>query len=271
MIARARRIAGLDHPALVPTKFVCLGRSPKVVTDFFSTSVKAVLAAPPDWWMANAKAITVVGIATATEYVHSQAVTDKDLRPANVFFDEHRRPHVAGLVSFATTSYAAPDSDHNEKADVFAFGLILYEIVVGGSHLGSRAVPKDVKMEVKTFIKTCTAPKPTDRPRFARIMRDLRALDYGIVPGIDKAEVSKYVSSLGPMAASGLLTSRAAGLFSTRLWKPPNDASAVIPEPPPTELDLSFTDAWQEAESESESESSDEFASRIPQPLSIVK
>jgi serine/threonine protein kinase len=272
MIARVMDIGDLDHPAIVPIKFVCLGRYPKVVTPFFWSSLKAVLAAPTDWWTANAKAITVVGIAAGIECLHSQAISHKDLRPANVLFDaENRHPHVTGLVSFARTSYAAPEPDPNEKADVYAFGLILYEIVVGGSHLGSRVIPGDIKTEVRTLIQRCTAPKPNDRPAFARIVRELAAIDYCVVPGVGKAEVSKYVASLGATVSAGLLMTRSGPFFATRVQKPPDHAWPVIAEQPPTELDLSFTDGWPEEESESDSEDSGQFRSRIPTLLCLLE
>ena len=110
-----------------------------------SVSLKDVLEKPPLWWTNTTKAITILGIAHAIDYLHDRGVTHRDLKPSNVLFDEKMRPKVcdfdaariesddssADKTIIGTPLYMAPEigsGNYNDKVDFYSFGCIVYEI-----------------------------------------------------------------------------------------------------------------------------------------------
>jgi hypothetical protein len=95
-------------------------------------------------------AVVALGLASALEYIHSQGVIHRDIKPGNILLAEGRRALLAdfGLSRGAesnplttegfvvgTPSYLAPEQltqgVTNEQTDLFQLGLVLYELVSG--------------------------------------------------------------------------------------------------------------------------------------------
>ena len=121
------------------------------------------------------EAVRITGeIASALAYAHGRGVIHRDLKPENVLLDEEGRVHLAdfGLsrlvqegkraettlltrtdVILGTYEYMAPeqrrgDKDLDVRADVFALGVMLYEMLTGQLPHGRFEPPSQVQSSV---------------------------------------------------------------------------------------------------------------------------
>lgn len=146
-------------------------------------------------------------ICRAIDYAHHRGVIHRDLKPENILFDEQAGgvPKVTdfGLASFlddtssrfaltsthvamGTLSYMAPEQRVDAKtadgrADIFALGLILYEMLVGELPAGSYDPPSRRKPgldpRLDGIIANCLKQSPADRyPSVSELIRDLEPL-----------------------------------------------------------------------------------------------
>ncbi|MBF5045140.1 serine/threonine protein kinase [Aggregicoccus sp. 17bor-14] len=146
-------------------------------------------------------------IARAIDYAHGRGVIHRDLKPENILFDEQAGgiPKVSdfGLASFlegndarfevtathvamGTLAYMAPEQRVDAKtadgrADIFSFGVILYEMLVGELPMGNFDPPSqrkpglDPRLDAVVF--RCLRPDPSDRyPSMAALISDLEPL-----------------------------------------------------------------------------------------------
>ena len=146
-------------------------------------------------------------IARAIDYAHGRGVIHRDLKPENILFDEQAGgiPKVTdfGLASFldnqntrfevtathvamGTLAYMAPEQRVDAKnadgrADIFSFGVILYEMLVGELPMGNFDPPSrrkpglDPRLDAVVF--RCLRPDPSDRyPSMAALIADLEPL-----------------------------------------------------------------------------------------------
>ncbi|AKJ00780.1 Serine/threonine protein kinase PrkC, regulator of stationary phase [Archangium gephyra] len=146
-------------------------------------------------------------ICRAIEYAHGRNVIHRDLKPENILFDVQAGdlPKVTdfGLASFledtstrfaltgthmamGTLSYMAPEQRVDAKsadgrADIFALGLILYEMLVGELPAGSFEPPSRRKPKLDSrldgIIERCLKQQPSERyASVTELIRDLEPL-----------------------------------------------------------------------------------------------
>ena len=187
--------------------------------------------------------IILIGIARGMMILHSRHVIHRDLKPENVLIgiDYHPRITDFGLSKFydphnsmsqsmsdsGTAQYMAPEvilSNHfNTKADVYAFGILMYELVTseraysdllkGRKKLTAFNLKKKVceglrptinegsmKKGQKIMIEKCWSEDPKERPTFKEIYKllSLSTVDYitefedsnepKIIPFIDETD-----------------------------------------------------------------------------------
>src|SRR6185503_18702771 len=128
---------------------------------------------------------------------HAQRVLHRDLKPANVLIDDEGRVRITDFGTavagtnekhdtvVGTPGYMAPEQlmpgrELTERTDVYALGLVLYELLVG-QHAFSRPgvgdAPRrpsteitDVNLQLERIILQSLAPEPRDRPGSASVV-----------------------------------------------------------------------------------------------------
>ncbi|OHT03358.1 hypothetical protein TRFO_29281 [Tritrichomonas foetus] len=146
--------------------------------------------------------ISVLCIAYAMKYLHSQGVLHRDLKANNVLIGNDGLPYLADFgvsriiensnrrysKDVGTHSHMAPEVykglEYNEKADVFSFGMLLFEVgekrhpYVKGDDAAEKIIKgerpsfsdkSDITHQMKKLIVKCWADNPEKRPSFKEI------------------------------------------------------------------------------------------------------
>ncbi|HYC90336.1 MAG TPA: serine/threonine-protein kinase [Thermoanaerobaculia bacterium] len=140
------------------------------------------------------------GIAAGLAAAHAKGILHRDLKPANIMIDSRGDARIMdfGLALAAgeddgtisgTPAYMAPEQLEGEPAtvqsDLYAFGLVLYELVTGKRAHNARTLPervrdltseiatpsshiRDIDPAVERIILRCLANDPAQRPASAR-------------------------------------------------------------------------------------------------------
>ncbi len=133
-----------------------------------------------------------VQICEALQYAHEKGVVHRDLKPANILLDkESGRAKIAdfGIAtlqtdtvesltltmdtrSLGTLHYMSPEQQldaHNvtHQTDIFAFGVMLYEMLTGRVPIGHFKLPSlvrsDIPIALDGIVSRCMAESPADR------------------------------------------------------------------------------------------------------------
>jgi hypothetical protein len=154
---------------------------------------------------------TVTGITLAIRYLHSQRVIHCNLSRHSVLLDwdwnarlvdiRHSirsNSHSVGadLCASVRWRYLAPECFENEVAlqsNVFAFGLILYEIVI---EKAKPKIPDFVLPGVAGLICHCWAFSRDDRPLFHEIFDRWAAMQFRVTTGVNSATISAFVKKI---------------------------------------------------------------------------
>jgi serine/threonine protein kinase len=163
---------------------------------------------------ATVKAGLICDIVMGMRYVHFRGIIHRDLKPSNILIDQNgrvkisdfgiSRPESAGgpwSDGVGAVGYAAPEQSsrnirHTTKTDVFAFGLVLYEILTGHRVFPSSGAPYPIieRLRSKQFpvvpeafgvlmqrlVCRCLEVDQGNRPSFEDIFREFEAVDFKI-------------------------------------------------------------------------------------------
>jgi serine/threonine-protein kinase len=199
--------ASVCHPCVVPLKSIIASRDgsgPTVTMEYVPNgSLADVLLSvergqPPVYWTHTQIAIIVAGIAFGIKHLHICGIVHGIWKPSHIFSDQNYQPRISDYVTWTmertrivklsqvgSPTYIAPEMYDCKRVpsggvDVFAFGLILYELVVGEKAfplslstgvvmkrmiMGQRpSIPQTVNPNVSHLITPCWAPQPENRP-----------------------------------------------------------------------------------------------------------
>jgi serine/threonine-protein kinase len=211
--------------------------------DLFDLLV-AVGRLPPD-----VAAIVALQLAEALEYAHYRGIIHRDIKPSNILiskvgevkimdFGIARDPGRADLtqvgMALGTPAYMAPEQIRGDKidfrADVFAFGIVLYEMLTGSKPWGEdEGVTVSRKVLNDDYVPV-TARNPDVPPALAQIieicLRKMPAQRYRSTHDLRRA-VEEYVAREVPVDPR----QRLVVCLKNRKVIPENEARSVVPEP----------------------------------------
>ncbi|MBX7097601.1 MAG: protein kinase [Myxococcaceae bacterium] len=267
LLREAKAVNAIHHPGIVDIQAFSEtpeGRQYLVMELLEGELLSARLARGP-LHLAEAAEIAIP-LLDALEAAHGAGLVHRDLKPSNVFLargpNQELRPKLLdfGLVlpvatkgSFAvgTPDYVAPEQAKNEragpKADLFSFGVMLFEMLTGKLPFGGGTVNEvlqrrmsgptshvrdtlpSLPRSVDTLIHALLQPQPSSRPVSAAAVRDVlkKAVDPGALDVAPAPPSRRGVTAV--LAAAAVLAITGAAVWWLRDDGPPP------PPPPPVE------------------------------------
>ena len=213
--AEARSVAALNHPHVLRVFDWGEGEDgPYLVLEYLEGGSLLDMLAAGRRLSAGQAARVGAQAADGLAYAHARGIIHRDVKPANILFDEDGRVRVAdfgvarALSSASTTDpgtmlgtarYASPEQAQgmqlDGRSDVYSLGLVLYEAVTGTvpfaretPHATLQArigepVPKDPALgPLEPELSAACAPEEKDRPDAAQLARRLGDLADELSP-----------------------------------------------------------------------------------------
>ena len=191
-------VARLNHPNIVHIidKGQAGGRYYFVMDFIDGTSLREVIDSQKI--PLQTKLEMIVQVCKALDYAHKNGVIHRDIKPANILIDRQGNALVADFgiaqivgtpetemtssdVIMGTLSYMSPEqkissTNVDQTTDIYAVGVILYEILCGKKPLGHFKLPSEINRELGTtydkIISICLAQDPAERYETAVELKD---------------------------------------------------------------------------------------------------
>lgn len=261
LLTEAKRAAAISNPHIAQVYDVCRHHGEWLVAMEYVTghSLRAQLAAPirADQYFSLA-----VQIAEAIEAAHSSGILHCDIKPENILVTEQGFVKVldfglarmmavpatgetvslqgSGAAFAGTPGYMAPEvlreSEPTEQSDIFALGVVLYEMAGGKAPFKGKTLAdsvqltlasepaeldlksRDLPADLRRVLQKAMMKDPVRRYATVRdLLVDLRALAGNSTGGIpvDKARGAKW-TSIGALSAAILLAATIALVWIAR-------------------------------------------------------
>jgi TPR repeat protein len=164
----------------------------------------------------------VAGVVLALRFMHQRNIYHGNLKPTNLLLDEKWRVRISDFRtskfnrSDGVAHYMSPERFEgcppSAEDDVYAFGSILYEVVVGKPAFSWRfrpeavmrlkltgkglEIPDRVEPRVADLIWRCSAYDSEERPSFDEIFATVKAMDFRILPNVRSKKVLEFVEQI---------------------------------------------------------------------------
>jgi hypothetical protein len=160
-----------------------------------SESLGMVLKMSPVWWTPTAKAKAVVGLVLGLRFAHSLGLIHGHLTTNTIVFDLNHQIQITNFLSYLSGNGLSDFSREgwNPEMDIRGFLSILSEIIVGFPVEDEANIPADVPKFVCEMIKSRLSDEWRRQSSFLDIFETLKQNNFGIVSGVDTAEVCAFV------------------------------------------------------------------------------
>lgn len=199
----SKAVAQLSHTNIVKVlDYGEINGSPYLVMEYVpGGTLKDFMTGPVPYALA---AKIVLPIARALDYVHTQGIIHRDVKPANILIDEDDQPKLSDFgviqlleskekeeqsvtgVGIGTPDYMSPEQGMGKavdsRADIYALGVIFYELITG-----QKPFTADTPMAIA--IKHATEPFP--RP--SKVIKELpRVVERTLMKAVAKDSSNRY-------------------------------------------------------------------------------
>jgi serine/threonine protein kinase/tetratricopeptide (TPR) repeat protein len=185
-----------------------------------------------------------VAICSAVQHAHQKGVIHRDLKPANLLVTEHDGQPVPKVIDFGlakalhatsvltektlhtsfgavvgTTLYMAPEQvginalDVDTRTDIYALGVVLYELLTGSTPLEKHRLKEAMWDEVRRLIREEEPPRPSARLSSSNALARIAAhrhvepaklsrlvrgeLDWIVMKALEKDRSRRYETATG--------------------------------------------------------------------------